>query len=905
MNIVQIEEVVKNLVTSTASGEFIQSDFIFELLLAYGHRKQSVTRLKTGERNLARDEVDTVLWKRNLYFKVDKNSELHGVIDDMQKEKVVNRHKIRFVIVTDFETFLAIDTKTGDSLDIEFKDLAKKFDFFLPWAGMEKAVYQGENPADVKAAEKLAKLFDEIKADSFDSSTANDPAKLHELNVFLSRLLFCFFAEDTNIFADNQFSDAIASHTNEDGSDLANYLKRLFTVLNQSEAERPGLPDYLSDFPYVNGGLFKDDIQVPTFSHKSRKILIECGVELDWSDINPDIFGSMFQAVVHTEQRSNMGQHYTSVPNIMKVIEPLFLNDLYEELDKHQDSQKKLLELQERIGKIKIFDPACGSGNFLIIAYKELRKLEMEVLKRLQELEYEKSGQAFQPFSVIKLSQFYGIEIDDFAHEVAILSLWLTEHQMNVAFKDEFGESLPTLPLKNGGNIVSGNATRRDWNEVCSILHESENYILGNPPYLGSKLQSKEQKSDLLECFKDSSIKPKTLDYIFCWFFKANKYIKDSNNSAFAFVSTNSAFQGEQVSSMARTLSYNGNHIFFAHSSFKWTNNARKNAGVTCVIVGSESSLRKSKKTIYSDLNILKASNINTYLIDSRDILVTKRNKPLSNFPRMNFGNMPNDGGGLILSPDEKEDLLRVSSELSKVIKPLVGASEFIRGSKRFCLWIEDKDAEWVLKFPQILQKVEKTKLHRLNSKDASCNALATRSHQFRDMNVASASQIIVPRVTSENRVYIPIGYLGNDSIISDSAMAVYDPEPWLFSVLTSRIHMKWVEIVGGKLETRLRYSATVIYNTFPFPNLSVTQKEALNNSALNILSVRENYSDKTLAQLYDEEKMPNELRNTHEENDKLVESCYRKSPFESDEERLEYLFNLYEKMIAEEQANA
>lgn len=509
MNIVQIEEAVKNLVTNTESGDSSQSEFIYELLLAYGHRKQSVTRLRTGERNLARDEADTVFWKRHLYFKVETTAELHGVIDAMRKEARTSHHKIRFVIATDFNLFLAIDTKTGDTLDIEFKDLAKKFDFFLPWAGMEKAVYQGENPADVKAAEKLAKLFDEIKADNFDSTTANDPAKLHELNVFLSRLLFCFFAEDTNIFADSQFSDAIASHTNEDGSDLADYLKRLFTVLNQAESERPGLPDYLSSFPYVNGGLFKDDIHIPTFSRKSRKILIECGAELDWSDINPDIFGSMFQAVVHTEQRSNMGQHYTSVPNIMKVIEPLFLNDLYDELDKHQDSQKKLLELQQRIGKIKIFDPACGSGNFLIIAYKELRKLEMEILKRLQELEFEKSGQMFKPFSVIQLSQFYGIEIDDFAHEVAILSLWLTEHQMNVAFKDEFGESLPSLPLKNGGNIIQGNAARTDWTK--SFLDKDEVFILGNPPYIGTRNQNAEQKQDI--------------DYVFGNFSKRRKLV--------------------------------------------------------------------------------------------------------------------------------------------------------------------------------------------------------------------------------------------------------------------------------------------------------------------------------------------------------------------------------------------
>lgn len=498
MNIVQIEENVKQIISKITQDELNKQDFIYELLLAYGHRSQSVGRVRSGERNLAEDKENSVFWKRQLYFKIAKQQDLYGLIDQMKQERRTEGNKIRFLIVTDFKKLLAIDTKTNDSLDIEFSDLAKKFDFFLPWAGMEKAVYQGENPADVKAAEKLAKLFDEIKADNFDEDGLNNKENLHQLNIFLSRLLFCYFAEDTEIFKDKQFSDAIGSHTKQDGSDLSDYLKRLFVVLNQSKQQRPkDLPDYLSDFPYVNGGLFKDDIQVPKFNRKSRQILIECGAELDWSDINPDIFGSMFQAVVHTEQRSNMGQHYTSVPNIMKVIEPLFLNDLYEELEKNQDSINKLLQLQQRLGQLKIFDPACGSGNFLIIAYKELRKFEKELLKRIQELELDKTGQLSKPFSVIQVSQFYGIEIDDFAHEIAILSLWLAEHQMNIAFKDEFGESLPSLPLKKGGNIINANAVQISWSDLCPITENDEVFVLGNPPYKGFSQQSESQKNDL------------------------------------------------------------------------------------------------------------------------------------------------------------------------------------------------------------------------------------------------------------------------------------------------------------------------------------------------------------------------------------------------------------------------
>lgn len=544
MNIVQIEENVKQLIHKIAQDELNKQDFIYELLLAYGHRSQSVWRVRSGERNLAEDKENSVFWKRQLYFKIARQQDLHVLIDEMKKEKRTETNKIRFLIVTDFKTLLAVDTKTQDTLDVTFGDLAKKFDFFLPWAGMEKAVYQGENPADVKAAEKLAKLFDEIKADNFDEDDLNNKENLHQLNIFLSRLLFCYFAEDTEIFKDKQFTSAI-SKSNEDGSDLSSLISRLFKVLNQSSEDREtDLPHYLADFPYVNGGLFKDDIQVPKFTRKSRRILIECGAELDWSDINPDIFGSMFQAVVHTEQRSTMGQHYTSVPNIMKVIEPLFLNDLYEELEKNQDSINKLLKLQQRLGQLKIFDPACGSGNFLIIAYKELRKFEMELLKRIQELELEKTGQFSKPFSLIQVSQFYGIEIDDFAHEVAILSLWLTEHQMNLTFKDEFGEILPSLPLKNSGNIYSYNALRSDWVEICEAKIQDYIYILGNPPYKGSRNQTSDQKEDLKNIFKT---KYKSLDYVSGWFLKASQFIEKFPSTACAFVSTNSITQGEQV----------------------------------------------------------------------------------------------------------------------------------------------------------------------------------------------------------------------------------------------------------------------------------------------------------------------------------------------------------------------
>lgn len=894
MNIVQIEENVKQLIAKMAQSELNHQDFIYELLLAYGHRSQSVGRVRSGERNLAEDKENSVFWKRQLYFKISNQQDLHSLIDQMKKEKRTETNKIRFLIVTDFNTFLAIDTKTQDTLDIPFSDLAKKFDFFLPWAGMEKAVYQGENPADVKAAEKLAKLFDEIKADNFDEEALSNKENLHQLNIFLSRLLFCYFAEDTEIFKDKQFSDAIGSHTKEDGADLSDYLKRLFTVLNQSEEQRSNnLPDYLSDFPYVNGGLFKDNIQVPTFTRKSRRILIECGAELDWSDINPDIFGSMFQAVVHTEQRSNMGQHYTSVPNIMKVIEPLFLNDLYEELEKNQDSINKLLQLQQRLGQMKIFDPACGSGNFLIIAYKELRKFEMEILKRVQELELKKTGQLSKPFSVIQVSQFYGIEIDDFAHEVAILSLWLTEHQMNMMFKDEFEEILASLPLKQSGRIIQGNSLSENWLKVCG--DEGEIYILGNPPYLGARLQTFTQKSDVKTIF--GSLKGSSnLDYISCWFKKGVDIISTSN-AKLAFVTTNSITQGEQVSVLWPKLLQNGVEISFAYTSFKWSNNARRNAGVTVAIVGMASSGNIKEKYLISNDVIETVDHINPYLINLPNVFIEKKSTPISDIPKMSFGSMANDGGNLFLTSEEKATIHEQYPEVIKYIKKVLGSVEFIRGIDRYCIWTDIDGYEKLIKIPFFQHRFESVRNHRIASDREATRELATISYAFAENRYKCTPAIIVPRVSSERREYVPIGFLGEENIISDSALAIYDAEPWLFSILTSRMHMQWVKVVGGRLKTDYRYSASIIYNTFPIPQIDEKNKVKLSEMAMNIIAIRENYSHLTLSELYDPDLMPADLKDAHLLNDIQVEKIYKASPFKSDEDRLRVLFLNYMRM--------
>lgn len=898
MNIAQVENNVKSLIDRLAAGNVPAEDFIYELLLAYGHRASTVSMLRNGHYNIAKDP-DEIIFKRHLYFKQIQGSALHAEIDRMRNQKLVATNRTRFVVCTNFDHLLAVDTKTGDSLDIALAELPRKFDFFLPWAGMEKAVYQGENPADVKAAEKMAKLFDLIKADNFNEERAGDKAALHNLNVFLTRLLFCFFAEDTEIFADNKFSDAIQGHTNEDGSDLAIYLDRLFTVLNTPEKERGPLPDYLSSFPYVNGGLFADNIPSPGFSRKSRRMLIECGSELNWSDINPDIFGSMIQAVVHPDQRGGMGMHYTSVTNIMKVIEPLFLNDLYEELDKAGNSATKLQKLQQRLGEIKIFDPACGSGNFLIIAYKELRRLEMELLKRWQELELEKTGQVLQAFSVIKLSQFYGIELDDFAHEVALLSLWLAEHQMNIEFKEEFGKVHPSLPLKNGGNIICGNAARENWDSVCPRNH-GEIYICGNPPYYGARNQNRDQKEDVRLVFNNDKLY-KDADYISCWFILASKYIAESG-SKFSFVSTNSICQGDHVAILWPRVFNDNNEIFFAYESFKWTNNARQAAGVTCVIIGVRTQSNKPKY-LFKDSFIEQVQNINGYLANAKNIVIGKRDTPITARPKMVMGSQARDGGHLIMSPEERDVIIKEHPQSKRLFRTLLGSDEFIKGKERACLWMSDQDLELAESIPEIKNRVQSVLEFRKSSKAKTTNGYASIPHKFAQRAHKETNAIIIPAVSSERRKYIPLGFVDNRTIISNRAFVIYSQDPLYFGLLSSYIHMVWVKSVAGRLETRINYSSGICYNNFPIPRISTTQSESIVRCVFNILETRESFPTSSIAELYDPEKMPSELKCAHEKLDSIVETCYKSTPFKDDDERLEVLFTLYETMTGGQNA--
>ena len=888
MNLNQIESKIQNLVKFHNPFEFI-----FEFLAAYNIPKATVTRLKKGNSNLSKQQGEVIL-KKKLFFREELMMDLHETISLIEN---YHKHRERFLIVTDWKTFLAIDTKTKDKLDTEFKDLPKHYDFFLPWAGMEKTQHVNDNPADVKAAEKMAKLFDAIKQNNPDDSEEF----VHSLNVFLSRLLFCFFAEDTNIFEENQFTNAISSHTQPDGSDLDDYLDKLFEVLNTPPGKRENLPTYLDAFPYVNGGLFKDKLKMPKFNRKARQSIIDSG-ELNWSDINPDIFGSMFQAVIDVDQRGSLGQHYTSVPNIMKVIEPLFLNELNEEFENAKGNKRKLVELLERLKNIKIFDPACGSGNFLIIAYKELRRLEINVLEELKQIKGD-AGTVSLDFgadylSHISLNNFFGIEYDDFAHEIAKLALWLAEHQMNQEFFKAIGKSNPTLPLKDAGQIHNSNACRTGWDTICVKTTEDEVYLIGNPPYVGAHLQSKEQKEDIEAVFKGYK-GVKKLDYISCWFYKGSQFIKGTN-SKMAFVSTNSICQGEQVAILWPKVLKDGTEIFFAHKSFLWTNNAKGKAAVYCVIVGVSANPVK-KKWLFADSLISEVKNISPYLINASNTIIESRTTSLSRLPKMMRGSSPVDGGNLILNTEEKNKLLLEEPKASKFIKRLVGADDYLNGKMRWCLWIEDSELKEALAINEIKRRVEAVRNFRLSSKKKATQKASDTPHAFFERKHQAGTSIIVPRVTSERRKYLQCGFLNEKSVVLDRAQVVYTDEIYVVGLLSSKFHHVWTSVVSGRLKMDINYSVSLCYNNFPFPKISNSFKDEITKAVIRIIEVREKYSEKTLAELYDPDKMPPELLEAHELNDAAVERCYRVTPFPNDEERLEYLFRLYEKMIAEE----
>ena len=901
---------IEQRLADSFSSSVRASEVGYQLLYSFGKSERDIERYKEGKGVLK--TFDGLLIKGLFCY---QQANMFGITEQLEQLKSnvgVLKAAPKIIAVSDGKTLLAYDLREKDTYENQLTHVASDFAFFYPLMDVERVHYVEESPADIKAAEKLAKLHDELR--SYNEFRSSDD--LHDLNLFISRLLFCFFAEDTGIFEENLFTSSIQRYTKEDGSDISDYLDWSFNIMDVS-LRRSDTPSIIKQFPYVNGGLFSKHIQIPKMGAKARRIIIECG-ELDWKDINPDIFGSMIQAVVNPEERANQGMHYTSVPNIMKVINPLFMDELRGEYNKLNEEYEQLLQMKKigaiketefyagcrplsrkcqallvRMSKMKFFDPACGSGNFLIITYKCLRFLEMDILSLQLKCQADTQSM-FVDTSVITLDQFYGIELLDFPHEVAMLSLWLAEHQMNTKLNENFGVNTKALPLKNITQIICGNACRIDWNEVCPHAKDEEVFIFGNPPYLGSSMQDESQKADLEHvCGKFQNYK--NLDYIANWFYLGTLYIKGSKAKC-AFVSTNSICQGDSVALLWPNVFDKGVEINFAYQSFKWMNNAKYNAMVMVVIIGLAKKSNGMKQLFTTDNQCKNCQTINAYLLDAPNLIIGRNPTPISDFPEMVFGNKPTDGGFLIMEQFERDEIIDEYPQAERLIRKYHGADSFLYGDIRYCLWIKDEDANFANSIPPIRSRLDKVKEFRLQSKAESTVLYANRPHLFKQRAHKDTDAIIVPGTSSERRKYIPMGIVSKDIILSNSTQVIYEANTLIFGIISSRIHVIWVAAVGGKLETRYRYT-NICYNSFPFPKISEDKKKEIESAAENVLVTREYYPDKTLAELYDPDKMPQDLREAHAKLDVIVESCYPGYPFASDEARLECLFKLYEKM--------
>ena len=903
-------EIEARLIPPLSHGRGVGGEAVgYDLLYAFGKSERDIERYKEGKGVLK--TFDGLLIKGLFCYQAAPATRLTERLEQLKHDPQVLKAAPKIIAVSDGKTILAYDLREKDTYENQLERMPSDFAFFYPLMDVERVHYVEESPADVKAAEKLAKLHDELR--SYNEFRTGDD--LHDLNIFISRLLFCFFAEDTGIFEDRLFTSSIKRFTKEDGSDLTDYLNETFNIMDISFRQQ-SIPSIVKQFPYVNGGLFSKRIQIPKMGLKARKLILECG-ELDWKDINPDIFGSMIQAVVNPEERASQGMHYTSVPNIMKVINPLFLdelrgeynklNELYEQ--KHQmleigaltskqfyeelkTVKKKCQALLKRMSLMKFFDPACGSGNFLIITYKCLRFLGMDILRLMQKCTSQ-GELLLVDASVIQLSQFYGIELLDFPHEVAMLSLWLAEHQMNTKLNENFGVNTKALPLKNITQIVCGNACRLDWNTVCPHTPEEEVFIFGNPPYLGSSKLEDEQKEDRTIAIGEYD-NYKKIDYIGIWFIKGAKYIKGTVAKC-AFVSTNSICQGEMVEPLWTPIIKQKIVIDFAYTSFRWNNNAKHNAAVTCVIIGLVN-LCKKARLLYTGENKRELSNITPYLTEGENLIVSKHLCPISNIPEIIRGCMPYDGGNLLMDSNEKDALLLEFPQATQFIKKIYSASDYIKGFTRYCLWVSDSQKTVAETIPPIRERIRRTAEMRLSSPDEGARKLAQSPHQFREFNACDENTLIIPSTSSANRKYIPMGYADNNTIVTNAMYMVYNAPANLFGIISSSMNMVWMKTIGGKLKTDYRYT-NLCYNSFPFPNVSKEKKQEIESAAEVVLITRENYPEKTLAELYDPDKMPQDLREAHAKLDDIVESCYPGYPFPSDEARLECLFKLYEKM--------
>lgn len=796
------------------------------------------------------------------------------------------------ILICDFNTFHHYDlTKNAKKTEFTLSELVQYVELFSDIAGYKDVEYKKQDAVNIAAAEKMAKLHDRLKEIGYTGP---------KLELYLVRILFCLFADDTGIFEHDAFVKYILQRTNIDGSDLGLHLHRIFEILNKSQDTRQKtIDEQLDKFPYVNGGLFSETLEIADFDSRMREALIEC-CGLDWGKISPAIFGSMFQSVMNDEERRNLGAHYTSEENILKVIHPLFLDDLWAEFDKHKALKSdlriaRLNTFHEKISNLKFLDPACGCGNFLIIAYRELRILELSVIKELLD------GHRIldvDTYVKVNVDQFYGIEIEDFPSRIAQVAMWLMDHQMNMLVRDMFGEYYIRIPLRSSPSIICANSLQLDWNAIIS--KDELNYILGNPPFLGARIMSKKQKEDVNLIFgnlKNSG----NLDYVTCWYKKAAEYIQGTMIEA-AFVSTNSICQGEQVPILwPELMGEYGIKINFAHKTFKWSNEARGRAAVYCIIVGFSLFDRKDKRLFHyikvdGDPIESSAVTINAYLVDSANVFISKRTTTICNVSQMVFGNMPNDGGNLLLTAKEYEKMISENELAIKFIRSFYGAEDFLNNNPRYCLWLKDISPNEYKGIPQILSRISAVRELREKSSREATKALAKYPMLFGEIRQPNSSYILVPRHSSEKRKYIPMGFLTEDIIAGDSALIVPNASLYEFGILSSSMHMSWTRHVCGRLEMRYRYSKDIVYNNYPWPEPTDRIKSEIEITAKLILDLREKHNESSLGELYDPDLMPPDLVKAHNNLDRLVEKAYGKS-FVDDAERVAFLFEEYRKL--------
>ncbi|MFG6585359.1 class I SAM-dependent DNA methyltransferase [Sulfitobacter sp. 1A12779] len=910
MNAVEIEEAISTL----AEQPFDVDEFPYAFLLAFGNKDTTIKRLRTGASN--KSDIDGVLQTNNIHLKTCAKGQVAQTLAALKKSPATTKAKAKFILATDGTDLEAEDITTGDTIACAYTDFPDHFGFFLPLAGISTVKQIRESAFDIRATSRLNRLYVELIKDNPEWGTAE---RRHDMNHFMARLIFCFFAEDTDIFnGEDMFTATIDRMSERDGSNTHKIIGEIFRAMNTAGPDRAGaqLPRWADGFPYVNGGLFSGSTETPRFSKIAQRYLSHIG-SLDWTQINPDIFGSMIQAVADDEERGALGMHYTSVPNILKVLNPLFLDDLRADLEAAGDNPRKLANLRARMAKIRVFDPACGSGNFLVIAYKEIRTLEFEVNKRRGEPERR---------SDIPLTNYRGIELRDFSAEIARLALIIAEYQCDVTYRGQKEALAEFLPLDAQNWITCGNALRLDWLSICpptgtgvkfksddlfmSPLEQAqidfqneggETYICGNPPYLGSAWQSKEQKDDLKRIFDGRTRSWKSLDYVAGWFMKAADYGLHTPTVS-AFVSTNSICQGEQVPILWPLIFATGHEITIAHTNFKWANLASHNAGVTVVIVGISNHAGPVRKlyALSSDgeTALKEADNINAYLVAGPNVVVSKIGRTPEDRGRMLRGNMPTDGGNFLMTAQEARELISANIVPEPFLRPFMGASEVLNARPRYCLWIEDESLADALDVPFIKERIERVREMRLNSSAPTTRNTKVPPHRFMQVEgTAEKFTISVPAITSENRDFLPVTLLSGNVILSNKCYALYDVPLWNMALIASRLHWVWIGTVCVRMRTDFSYSNTIGWHTFPVPKLTEKNKADLTRCAEDILLAREAHFPATIADLYNPETMPENLRAAHARNDEVLERIYIGRRFRNDTERLEKLFEMYTKM--------